>query len=256
MSGTLSNIVNHFAPIWAGSSGTSTADGKKVLSFLLNLVSCVCVLPPTGTPVLPSLDKRLLPAFGALCAAEPELRELYSVVAAVALRAMLEAKTTKGIFQLADEVGVDVDDCTSKDAVVQAMLASGKCLLPGPATGDRAVLETQSMLELCVLARDMDVDITLGKKQVIRMILASGKRLEPLQNATTDRAALLVLFGATNGRSWKKNTGWGTSRPLGEWYGVVVDGGGRVIKLILNDNNLAGARDHPTLFVAESQSVI
>lgn len=90
----------------------------------------MCVLPTDDVPVLPRLDKRLLPAFGALCAAEPELRRLYPAVAGAAVRAMLESKSMKGLFQLADEIDVDVEDCTSKDAVVQALLTSGKSLVP------------------------------------------------------------------------------------------------------------------------------
>ena len=209
VTGTLANIVRHFAPTWADSTRAHTAEGKKVLSFLLNLVSCVCLLPSEDTPVLPSLDKRLLPAFGALCAAEPELRDTYSAVAGIALKAVLEAKTMKSLFQLADEAGVDVDDCTSKEAVVQALLASGKRLAPSPMIGKRAAIERHT---------------------------APG----PVRDAATDRDALMELFEATSGGSWSNSSGWGTSRPLGEWYGVTVDSGGRVIKLDLHENNLKG----------------
>jgi len=75
------------------------------------------------------------------------------------------------------------------------------------------------------------------------------------RDANTDRAALMETFKATGGRvkkprtrffksassvGWKKSTGWGTSRPLGEWHGVAVDPEGRVVKLDLHDNNLTG----------------
>eukprot|EP00903_Cladosiphon_okamuranus_P009444 g9004.t1 len=192
VNGTLSNIIRHLAPTWTHPSAIATADGKKILSFLLNLVACVCVLPSETTPVLPKLDKRLLPAFGALCAADPELRAMYPAVAGVAVSAMLETKTMKGLFQLAEEVDVGVDTCISKYAVVQALLVSGKSLVLSP------------------------------------------------HGATSDRAALEVLFDATGGPSWKTNAGWGTSAPIGEWYGVTVDGVGRVLKLKLQQNNLNG----------------
>eukprot|EP00752_Nemacystus_decipiens_P006605 g5942.t1 len=209
VNGTLSNIVKHFVPIWADPSSIATTEGKKVLSFLLNLVACVCVLPSESVPVLPKLDKRLLPAFGALCAADPELRAMYPVVAGVSVRAMLEAKTMKGLFQLAEEVDVNVDTCTSKGEVVQALLASGKSLVPGSAMKGRALPGPQP-------------------------VSAS------VQDATTDRAVLMGLFNATGGPSWKSNTGWGTSAPLGEWHGVTVDGEGRVVELDLWDNSLYG----------------
>eukprot|EP00752_Nemacystus_decipiens_P017025 g15243.t1 len=62
----------------------------------------------------------------------------------------------------------------------------------------------------------------------------------PVQDATTDRAALMVLFKATAGPCWKKSGGWGTSVPLGRWHGVTVNGESRVVKLDLRNNNLNG----------------
>lgn len=57
--------------------------------------------------------------------------------------------------------------------------------------------------------------------------------------------ALIQLFEGTGGTSWTNSTGWGTSAPLGEWYGVNVDHEGRVIELHLagrlnKGNNLRG----------------
>lgn len=75
----------------------------------------------------------------------------------------------------------------------------------------------------------------------------------PVQDPGTDRAALMALYFATNGPpektkffglvkggGWSNRNGWGTSRPIGGWYGVTVDGPGRVIKLDLRENNLKG----------------
>ncbi|CAM9215528.1 unnamed protein product, partial [Ectocarpus sp. 12 AP-2014] len=53
VNGTLVNIVDVLAPLWIDSSRAATADASKVLAFLLNLVSCVCALPPMAEPVLP-----------------------------------------------------------------------------------------------------------------------------------------------------------------------------------------------------------
>ena len=48
-----------------------------------------------------------------------------------------------------------------------------------------------------------------------------------------DRAALVVLYEATDGPNWIDNTNWLTDAPLGEWYGVETDDSGRVVNLDL-----------------------
>ncbi|CAM9974635.1 unnamed protein product [Ectocarpus sp. 4 AP-2014] len=277
--GTLANVVKHFAPTWADPPRAATQDGRKVLAFLINLVSCVSVLPPENVPVFPELDSRLLPAFSQLCVTQPDLRQMYPAVAGVAAKVMLEGKTLKGLVQLADEVDVDIENCTSKDHVVQALLTSVTSLEPGPATGDRAALESQSLLDLCLLAQQYGVDMGRCKSEAIRSILGwekglkvrvpssvnpgkglepripssvhSGKGLEPRapssekgpgprRDSATDRAALAGLFQATNGRAWTNNAGWGTSTPLSKWHGVEVNVEGRVAQLRLGRNNLRG----------------
>ena len=55
-----------------------------------------------------------------------------------------------------------------------------------------------------------------------------------------DRSVLLELFRATNGPSWERNDGWGTSENISTWYGVKMDDEGRVVKLELPGNNLKG----------------
>ncbi len=66
---------------------------------------------------------------------------------------------------------------------------------------------------------------------VLQEVNTMIQNLAPVEDTTTDRVALMELFEATNGESWKSSSGWGTSRPLGEWHGVTVDSGGRVVKL-------------------------
>ena len=56
-----------------------------------------------------------------------------------------------------------------------------------------------------------------------------------------DRQALVAIFEATGGANWKKSTNWLTDEPIGEWYGVGTDSGGRVAGLDLVDNRLNGA---------------
>ena len=55
-----------------------------------------------------------------------------------------------------------------------------------------------------------------------------------------DRDALVTLYHATRGDSWRYHTGWLTGAPLGEWHGVTTDDDGRVIELDLDANNLSG----------------
>ena len=56
-----------------------------------------------------------------------------------------------------------------------------------------------------------------------------------------DRQALVAIFDATGGPNWKRSTNWITDEPIGEWYGVGTDSGGRVTGLELVDNGLNGA---------------
>ena len=62
--------------------------------------------------------------------------------------------------------------------------------------------------------------------------------LPPLNE--TDRTALIALFHATGGPDWTNNHKWLSDAPLGEWHGVTIDAGGRVVDLQLLDNGLTG----------------
>ena len=56
----------------------------------------------------------------------------------------------------------------------------------------------------------------------------------------TDREALVALYRTTGGPNWSDHTNWLSDTPLSEWYGVDTDRNGRVMRLSLGDNNLAG----------------
>ena len=56
-----------------------------------------------------------------------------------------------------------------------------------------------------------------------------------------DRRALTELYHTTNGVNWTINTNWLSDAPLDDWYGVTADPGGRVSRLSLHSNNLAGS---------------
>ncbi|MCY3764411.1 MAG: M66 family metalloprotease [Gemmatimonadetes bacterium] len=59
-------------------------------------------------------------------------------------------------------------------------------------------------------------------------------------SVATDRDALVALYNATDGQNWVNSENWLTDAPLGDWYGVVTDGSGRVIVLSLRENGLIG----------------
>lgn len=56
----------------------------------------------------------------------------------------------------------------------------------------------------------------------------------------SDRAALVALFNATDGRNWTNNSNWLSDKPPGRWHGVTTDSGGRVTHIRLPRNGLAG----------------
>ena len=59
-------------------------------------------------------------------------------------------------------------------------------------------------------------------------------------SASSDRAVLEALYDATGGPDWIDNTNWKTASPLGEWFGVTIDTAGRVTRLEVPGNGLAG----------------
>ena len=62
----------------------------------------------------------------------------------------------------------------------------------------------------------------------------------PVENR--DRAALVALYEATDGPNWVNNENWLSQQPLGEWYGVGTDHGGRVRSLHLSGGWDPGSR--------------
>ncbi len=56
----------------------------------------------------------------------------------------------------------------------------------------------------------------------------------------SDREILEIFYEATGGPNWDRNDNWLTDAPLGDWYGVEVDGQGRVTELEIQLNRLTG----------------
>ena len=63
----------------------------------------------------------------------------------------------------------------------------------------------------------------------------------PAVTNSPDRAALVALYNATNGSNWRNNTNWLSKEAIDQWYGISTDCLGRVIRLNLNRNQLAGS---------------
>lgn len=55
-----------------------------------------------------------------------------------------------------------------------------------------------------------------------------------------DRDALVALFRSAGGANWKERDNWDTDSALSTWFGVNVNGEGRVVRLSLLSNNLRG----------------
>ena len=55
-----------------------------------------------------------------------------------------------------------------------------------------------------------------------------------------DRAALVALYEATDGKNWANSAHWDSEAPLNSWHGVETDANGRVVTLVLHDNQLSG----------------
>jgi hypothetical protein len=73
-----------------------------------------------------------------------------------------------------------------------------------------------------------------------RLMSAEKVPLFMLPKAMPDRQALEALFRSCGGAAWMNKGGWMMDAGLGEWAGVTVDEEGRVIKLELSGNYLAG----------------
>ncbi len=50
----------------------------------------------------------------------------------------------------------------------------------------------------------------------------------------------MALYEATGAANWLSSDNWLSEAPLDEWYGVTIDGSGRVIELNLSENELSG----------------
>ena len=92
-----------------------------------------------------------------------------------------------------------------------------------------------------VSIRGYPVHAAFGAKSASVTVGRNGARAMVRFGATnSDRVALEALYDSAGGAGWTRKENWGTSAPLGDWYGVTTDANGRVAVLFLSENNLRG----------------
>ena len=76
---------------------------------------------------------------------------------------------------------------------------------------------------------------------LVGLLTACGSDTRPTATTSpeTDREALVALYNATDGPSWRNNENWLSDAPIGEWYGVATKEG-RVSQLHIRRNGLSG----------------
>ena len=67
-----------------------------------------------------------------------------------------------------------------------------------------------------------------------------GGNAQEQGSSATDKAALEALYDATGGSNWTTSMTWKTEEPLSTWHGVTTDANGRVMQLLLSNNQLTG----------------
>ena len=148
-------------------------------------------------------------------------------VGAIPPRALAESGPALGVsmqpwFHDPDGDALTYAAASSHEGAVSAF-ASGGAVWLVPAAAGRA--------RVTVTARDPG---GLSATQTIVVTTA------PSAGPQSDREVLEVLYESTGGASWANRANWKSSAPLGEWYGVTTDAAGRVTRLELRDNGLAG----------------
>ena len=83
--------------------------------------------------------------------------------------------------------------------------------------------------------------IVRGKNATTGLAQVEVYDLDSPGSGSPDREALAALYNATDGANWWRSDNWGTDAPLDQWFGLGVDGEGRVIELDLTRNLLSGA---------------
>ena len=115
---------------------------------------------------------------------------------------------------------------------LQGLWLGGNSTLSGPLPVSFTGLTSLTTLQMdgTELCAPTDSDIQAWMQSVVgKSGVVNCGRPDPVPTpAGPDRAALVVLYHATDGPNWDSSRNWLSDRPLGEWHGVTTDGDGRV----------------------------
>ncbi|TDT46848.1 putative secreted protein (Por secretion system target) [Maribacter spongiicola] len=75
-------------------------------------------------------------------------------------------------------------------------------------------------------------------KLLLAVFFLSSIQLYSQGSAASDREALIALYNSTDGDNWTNS--WDLSADMNTWYGITVNGSGRVISINMYQNNLTG----------------
>ena len=74
---------------------------------------------------------------------------------------------------------------------------------------------------------------------VVTVQTHTGKPIK-IARKPDQKGALMAIFKATKGKSWKRKSGWGVSRDIDNWAGITCNDQGYVTHINLANNNLKG----------------
>ena len=175
-------------------------------------------MPPANVPTPDAdLDDRLSALLGELLAAEQQAVASGGAAQRDELRRQIEQREA----ELADTKALHTlfDDFVDSQPGIErpSSFAAQSRMFVEWENGRRAELAAwQSQLE------------NLANHPVDRQLIFDRARqrvMQALNHAAQadDRAALVALYSATDGASWKNSANWLSDAPLDEWYGVTTD---------------------------------
>ena len=143
--------------------------------------------------------------------------------------AMLEGGSNKVVL---DCEGVDL----KKDTLTNFFIVI-------PAQTYKGGLEISINGYMDTVKHNIPSDLTFKRSEVrgkeMEIALQGGSYLDMVR--AKERAALIELYNSTNGDNWVNNTNWCSDLPVSEWYGIHVNGQGKVRILALVENNMSGS---------------
>ncbi|GAB5523477.1 MAG: hypothetical protein Roseis2KO_13490 [Roseivirga sp.] len=126
----------------------------------------------------------------------------------------------------------DNGDTEVTDQVFTGLSCSGDQVVLGPADSKGTYDDTDDTEFSLLIKEDIFESCQVGSSDA-NFVLT---KVPPVNEA--DSLALIALYNSTNGPGW--NRPWDLQQPASFWEGVVVTSSGRVVGLVLEDNNLDG----------------